>query len=63
MGRNDFAFNKTRWHDVKLTRVMWDNLIDYGVGCPLGFDLFWSSFYNVFFPFVVQFFYLKESYL
>ncbi len=38
--KNDFAFNKTRWHDVKLTRVMWDDLIDYGVGCPLSFDLF-----------------------
>jgi hypothetical protein len=28
--RNDLIFNSLKWHDVKLRRVMWDSLLDYG---------------------------------
>jgi hypothetical protein len=28
--RNDLIFNLVKWQDVKLKRVMWDSLLDYG---------------------------------
>jgi hypothetical protein len=28
--RNNMIFNSSKWHDAKLGKVIWDDLLDYG---------------------------------
>ncbi len=42
--RNDLIFNLVKWQDVKLKRVMWDSLVDYG---KMEWKHTWPRFKNI----------------